>query len=196
MRSPSFAPKQIATLCAVLSLGICMGLPKHATAADLSLLSDFGRPDIPAGVTRGAITTGDVAGISQTGSLNRAYIEQVGQTGNNAESWQEGVELSASIIQNGASNAARLSQTGSNDSAVLLQQGTGNQMAISQLGANVTTDSSQVGDGNQLVLVQQAGSQFTSTQIGNQNQLLVDLPVNTFMNVNQTGNNMYLKLGP
>jgi hypothetical protein len=196
MRSPSFAPQNIRRLFAVLSLGICVGLPWHVAAADLSMLSDFGRPDIPAGVTKGAITGGDVAGISQTGALNRAYIDQAGQTGNNAESWQEGVELSATITQSGASNAARLSQTGSNDSAVLLQQGTGNQMAISQLGANVTTDSSQIGDGNQLVLVQQAASQFTSTQIGNQNQLLVDLPASTFMNVNQTGNNMYLKLSP
>ena len=179
-----------------LLLGACGCLPLPMQAADLSMLSDFGRADIPAALTKGIVSTGDVAGILQTGSRNGSYIEQVGRVGNNAENWQEGTDLAADISQTGSSNELRLLQSGANDSATLLQNGIGNQMAIQQLGAGASVNSSQVGDGNQLVLVQQAGSQFISTQTGNQNQLLVDLPANVFMNVDQTGSNMFLRVGP
>jgi minor curlin subunit len=179
-----------------LLVGACCGHAVPVQAADLSMLSDFGRPDIPVALTKGAVSSGDVAGISQNGSRNGAYIEQVGRVGNNAESWQEGSDLAADITQRGASNALRLLQNGANDSATLLQNGIGNQMAIQQLGADVSATSSQVGDGNQLVLVQQAHSQFTSTQTGNQNQLLVDLPSGVFMAVEQTGSNLFLRVAP
>ena len=195
MRHFSLARLQTSLLSALM--GAVYGcLPIPLQAADLSMLSDFGRPDIPAALTKGAVNGADVAGISQTGSRNGAYIEQIGRTGNNAESWQEGADLAADISQSGASNVVRLLQSGANDSATLLQNGVGNQMAIQQLGADVSVHSNQVGDGNQLVLVQQASSQFISTQTGNQNQLLVDLPGGMFMSVDQTGSNLFLRVGP
>lgn len=176
---------------------VSMALPALVGAADLSMLSDFGRPDIPNSVTKGAVTTGDVAGISQAGLRNLAYIEQVGMVGNNnAESWQEGTDLAADIGQIGTSNAVRLLQSGSSGTAALQQVGIGNAMAIQQLGAGASVNSSQIGDGNQLVLIQQAGSQFVSTQTGNQNQMVVDLSSGTYLNATQTGNNWYLRVGP
>jgi Curlin associated repeat len=178
----------------------CLSWPLWA--ADLSLLSDFGRADIPVALRGIVVSTGDVAGIKQSGDRNAAFIDQGAKDGqvdrgrNNAETWQEGDNSSAYLKQQGASNEIRLLQNGDFSNATLEQIGSNNQMSIQQIGDVVTTNSSQVGDGNQLVLVQQAGSQFISTQKGNQNQMLIDLPSGVYMNVDQTGNNLYLRVSP
>jgi minor curlin subunit len=178
-------------------LVVLLLLPLGAGAADLSLLSDFGQPDIPTstlGINVGT-RAGHVAGIYQEGDANDARIEQAGR-GNHAEVWQIGSNNSADVLQRGTDNELRLSQAFSGQLATLVQDGIGNQVAIQQLGVNASVNSSQVGDGNQLVLRQQANSQFISTQTGTLNQIVVDLPAGMALRVDQVGNGLSFSLHP
>jgi minor curlin subunit len=169
-----------------------------AATADLSMLSDFGRPDIPEQLVVAGVpaTGGNIAGIDQRGSSNRASIEQSGGLGNNAEVWQDGVGLSADITQTGSNNEVRLSQVLDLHTAVLVQVGSGNQMAIWQYGSNSDVTGTQEGNGNQLVLQQYGNSQFNFSQIGNQNRMVVDLPNGMSLTVEQRGDNRSFSFHP
>lgn len=182
------------------SLGGCWWLwvafPLGAGAADLSMLSDFGRPDIPQEVLGIGPGNGNMAGIFQSGTYNIANIQQALGLGNNAEVWQSGTDLAADVSQRGSANELRLSQALAHQRATLTQDGVGNQMAIQQLGINAELSGSQIGDGNQLVLQQQNDSQFIFSQTGNQNQIVVELPSGMALQVDQVGNNLSFQLHP
>lgn len=169
-----------------------------AATADLSMLSDFGRPDIPEQLLVNGIpsTGGNIAGIDQRGDFNRASIEQSGGVGNNAEVWQSGTGLSADITQTGSNNELRLSQVLDRQTAALVQVGSGNQLAIWQYGSNSDVTGTQEGNGNQLVLQQYGNSQFNFSQIGNQNSMVVDLPNGMSLSVEQRGDNKSFSFHP
>lgn len=181
--------------------GVCCGwllaaIPVSVCAADLSMLSDFGRPDIPQEMLGMGPGSGNVAGIEQSGDFNVASSQQFGP-GHNAQIWQSGSDLGADVSQHGSDNQLRLSQeAGVGQRATLLQDGAGNQMALQQVGSNAALGGSQTGDGNQLVLQQQGNSQFLFTQSGSQNQIVVDLPAGMALQVEQTGNNLSFELHP
>jgi len=177
--------------------GWLLTLPLSLGAADLSLLSDFGQADIPS-VTLGLRTgtgAGNVAGIYQEGHSNTVRIDQAGG-GNHAEVWQIGSNNAADLDQSGSNNELRLSQAFSGQFATLAQVGNGNQMAIQQLGLGAAVNSSQDGAGNQLVLQQQANSQFISTQTGNLNQMVVELPAGMTLRVDQVGSGLSFSFYP
>jgi hypothetical protein len=167
-----------------------------AAPADLSMLSDFGQPDIPSQALGILPSSGNEAGILQMGNLNKAAIDQTGGTNNNAEVWQNGTSLSADVSQHGRHNELRLSQSGDHNTAVLDQVGSSNQMAIWQFGSNALSSGAQVGDGNQLVLQQQGNSQFQFSQTGNLNQIVVDLPTGMSLRVDQLGDGKYFSFHP
>lgn len=175
---------------------LCLAGTAHAGQADLSMLSDFGQPDIPESVLGLPAAAGNTAGISQMGFRNEVSIEQTNGVRNNAEVWQTGSNLSANVHQSGTDNALRLSQSTDHQTAVLNQAGIGNQMAIWQTGAYADLSGAQVGAGNQLVLQQAGSSQFGFSQIGNANQILVDLPSGMSLRVDQTGDNARFSFHP
>lgn len=171
--------------------------PAAWAQVDLSLLSDFGRADIPQARLGLSPGIGNTAGIEQQGNRNKALIDQSFGAGNNAEVWQMGSGSTAEVTQTGSNNELRLIQDGDNHSASLIQIGSANQMAIQQLGMNDSVTGLQQGTGNQFVM-QQSGNniQFQFSQVGDGNQMVANLPSGVSMRVDQVGNGLAATIAP
>jgi Curlin associated repeat len=161
-------------------------------SADLSMLSDFGRPDIA--LSRLGLTpVANSVGVEQTGHAHTLSVDQSG-TNNNSQLWQSGAEQQATIRQEGADNEFRLLQSDGRSLLDIQQSGSGNQIAITQSGLDNTVRGIQVGIDNELVLIQSGNSQFSFTQQGDRNQMLVDMPTGLSIHVDQVGNEMKFEL--
>jgi hypothetical protein len=176
----------LATMCA---------FSPQLQAADLSMLSDFGRPDIPQ-QRLGMSPLSNAVGVEQSGLNHWLYVEQVSGDQNNAQVWQAGVDQQAKVAQQGSGNELRLLQSDGGGLIDLQQIGAGNQMAISQVGIDNTVQGRQVGTDNELVLMQYGTSQFTFTQQGDRNQIVADMPQGLSVHVDQIGNEMRFELQP
>lgn len=168
----------------------------QACASDLSALPEFNRLDIGAAISGDTSGPFNKAGAMQMGRNNVGDINQVGGVGNNAQLWQQGVDLRAEISQIGAGNLVRLNQEGSLSQATLVQNGMDNLMLISQVGIAASVNGMQVGDGNSVLLLQRNDTSFGFSQIGNQNQISVELPNGMGLHVDQIGNNLSYKVSP
>jgi len=178
----------------LLAMACTTVLSPALRAADLSMLTDFGRPDIPVG-RLGLLAPANSVGVEQLGDANALWVEQSG-THNNAQVWQAGVDLRAHVTQVGADNELRLLQADGRSTGELQQSGAGNQMAITQQGLDNVVTGSQVGLSNDLVLQQVGASQFGFNQIGDRNQIVVDAPVGLSLQVDQVGNDLRFQMTP
>jgi hypothetical protein len=168
----------------------------QACAGDLSALPEFNRLDIGAAISGDTSGSFNKAGALQLGRNNVGDINQTGGLGNNAQLWQQGSDLRADISQIGAGNLIRLNQEGSLSQATLVQNGMDNLMLISQVGVGASVNGLQVGDGNSVLLLQRNDTSFGFSQIGNQNQISVELPNGMGLHVDQIGNNLSYKVSP
>jgi hypothetical protein len=163
-----------------ITLAVMVVTSPVVSAADLSMLSDFGRLDIPQQKLGAALVGNSMVGVMQEGDLNVVSVQQSGGTGNNTQVWQSGIDLQVAVQQRGADNELRLSQMDAQNRGGIDNDVTGNQ----------------VGDANQLVLLQHGADQFSFTQQGNQNQILADMPAGVSVHVDQIGNNLSFQLMP
>jgi minor curlin subunit len=179
-----------------ITLAVMVVTSPVVSAADLSMLSDFGRLDIPQQKLGAALVGNSMVGVMQEGDLNVVSVQQSGGTGNNTQVWQSGIDLQVAVQQRGADNELRLSQMDAQNRGGISQDGFGNQAAIQQFGIDNDVTGNQVGDANQLVLLQHGADQFSFTQQGNQNQILADMPAGVSVHVDQIGNNLSFQLMP
>ncbi|TMO88577.1 curlin subunit CsgB [Pseudoalteromonas spongiae] len=84
--------------------------------------------------------------ITQYGILNKATVNQINETSNQAHVTQYGTNNEAALFQYGANNVVNLLQQGNNNQAHILQQGDGNTANISQAGEQTFTVQ-QIGNG-------------------------------------------------
>jgi hypothetical protein len=168
----------------------------RAWSADLSMISDFGKPDLPQEKLGLAPTNASIVGVEQVGNVNRVTVQQAGSSSNNTQVWQSGADLEASLQQQGSNNELRLSQSDARNRAELTQDGLINKMALMQLGTDNSVMGSQLGDGNQVVLVQPGSAAFSFLQQGNMNQIVADMPVGVSVHVDQIGDNLRFSLSP
>jgi hypothetical protein len=168
----------------------------QACAGDLSALPEFNRLDIGDAISADSSRPFSKAGALQTGRNNVADINQAGGLGNNAQLWQQGSDLRADVLQIGTRNLVRLNQEGALSHATLVQNGMDNLMLISQVGVGAGVNGLQVGDGNSVLLLQRNDTSFGFSQIGNQNQISVELPNGMGLHVDQIGNNLSYKVSP
>ena len=182
-------------LCLTCLVGACLWTDQ-GRAGDLSALPEFNRLDIGAAISGDALGAGNKAGATQMGRNNVGDISQTGGLGNNAQLWQQGSDLRAEISQIGVGNLVRLNQEGSLSQATLVQHGLDNLMLISQVGIAASVNGLQVGDGNSVLLLQRNDTSFGFSQIGNQNQISVELPNGMGLHVDQIGNNLSYKVSP
>ncbi len=171
-----------------------LGCGSHA--ADLSMLSDFGRPDITTTRFGDVTNLSNLVGVEQAGDLNVTSVQQSGGGKNNVQAWQQGTSLYLQANQSGTDNELRLSQSNDRSQGDLSQVGANNQMAIQQSGADNDVNGSQIGDSNALVLIQPGNSAFTFTQQGNQNQIQADLVQGQSIHVDQIGSQLSVQISP
>lgn len=166
-------------------------------AGDLSMLSDFGRPD--PGMERFGIdrVTGNEGAIEQNGSDHAASIDQQQGRGNVAVVWQSGVAGLATFQQKGEGNEARVQQLGDRHRVELIQQGTGNQLAAHQAGSEALLQGQQIGSLNQVAADMQTGAQLTFLQQGTGNQISADLRTGMApVDVQQIGDHLSVRIEP
>ncbi len=172
-------------------------MASHAVhAADLSMLSDFGRPDITTQRLGTSPVQGNMVGIEQEGEFNVSEVRQSGGSKNIVQVWQQGSTLQLQATQQGTENELRLSQSNERSQGNLTQVGVSNQMAIEQSSSDNAVTGSQIGDNNALVLVQPGSSSFGFSQQGNQNQIQADLMPGQSIQVDQIGSQLSVQISP
>lgn len=165
-------------------------------AADLSMLSDFGRPDITLQRMGIVASVGNLVGVEQEGDVNTVSVQQSGGGQNNVQVWQRGTELRFQAVQQGTDNELRLSQATVGNQGVLTQIGQGNQLAIQQTGAGSSVTGEQLGVDNALVLLQPGASDFSFLQQGNQNTIQAEIQTGQSIHVEQIGDQLSVQITP
>lgn len=179
------------------AFGAIMAAPlSFALAADLSMLSDFGRPDITDQKIATQSTLSSEIGVVQEGETSVAGVQQGGGVKNTVQLWQSGSDSRLLVLQDGSDNELRLIQSSVHSQGDLTQMGAGNQIAVQQTGADSVLTGSQLGNENALVLVQPSNSEFVFLQQGSQNQIQAELSPGQVIQVEQIGDQMSVSINP
>jgi minor curlin subunit len=178
----------------LLALGLWSALSAHA--ADLSLISDFGRPDLPQERMGLAPSGQSTVGVEQVGQLNKVWAQQASQGANNLQVWQSGTDLEATLVQQGQGNVLRMSQSNANNTVDVMQDGLNNGLALVQYGDSNSVTGQQLGDGNQAVVTQPGAATFSFTQQGSLNQIVADMPAGLMVHVDQIGDGLSFSITP